>query len=46
MELVIEAIHDFPKDIDANEALKRITEKIHSFYVQHRLLEELEKNTR
>ena len=43
MELVIEAIHDFPKDIDANEALKRITEKIHSFYVQHRLLEELEK---
>lgn len=41
MELALSAIRDFPKDIDAKEAIDRITEKIHSFYVQHNLLDEL-----
>lgn len=31
MELALEAIHDFPKDIDAAGAISRITEKIHDF---------------
>lgn len=41
MELALEAIHDFPKDIDAAGAISRITEKIHDFYVEHNLLDEL-----
>ena len=41
MELALEAIREFPKDIDATEALRRITEKIHQFYVEHNLLDEL-----
>lgn len=41
MELALEAIRDFPKDIDAVEAISRITEKIHDFYVEHNLLNEL-----
>ena len=41
MELALEAIRDFPKDIDAAEAIGRITEKIHDFYVEHNLLDEL-----
>ena len=41
MELTLEAIREFPKDIDATEALRRITEKIHQFYVEHNLLDEL-----
>lgn len=41
MELVSEAIREFPADIDAAEALRRITEKIRRFYVKHGLLDEL-----
>ena len=41
MELALEAIREFPKDIDATEALRRITEKIYQFYVEHNLLDEL-----
>lgn len=41
MELALEAIREFPKDIDATEALRRITEKTHQFYVEHNLLDEL-----
>ena len=41
MELVLEAIRDFPKDIDAADAIRRITKKIYDFYVQHNLLDEL-----
>lgn len=41
MELALEAIRDFPKDIDAAEAVRRITEKIHAFYVEHDLLDDL-----
>ena len=41
MELALEAIRDFPKDIDAAGAISRITEKIHDFYVEHNLLDEL-----
>lgn len=43
MELALDAIRDFPEDIDATEALRRITEKIHTFYVQHQLLDELKE---
>ena len=43
MELVLEAIRDFPKDIDAEEAMNRITNRIHSFYVKHNLLADLEE---
>lgn len=43
MELVLEAIQDFPKDIDAEEAMNRITNRIHSFYVKHNLLADLEE---
>lgn len=45
MELVLEAIRDFPKDIDAEEAIRRITEKIDSFYVKHNLLDELREQS-
>jgi hypothetical protein len=41
MELTLEAIRDFPANINAEEALNRITDKIHSFYVEHNLLDEL-----
>lgn len=41
MELTLSAIREFPKDIDAEEAVGRITKKIHSFYVEHNLLDEL-----
>lgn len=41
MELALEAIRDFPRDIDAAEAISRITEKIHRFYVEYGLLDEL-----
>ncbi len=41
MELIIQAIREFPKDISAEEAINRITEKIHSFYVEQGILEEV-----
>lgn len=41
MELVLEAVREFPAYIDAAEAMSRITEKIHKFYVEHHLLAEL-----
>lgn len=41
MELVLEAIREFPKDINAQEAVERITNKIHEFYVEHHLTEDL-----
>lgn len=41
MEFVLEAIRDFPKDIDATDAICRITKRIYDFYVQHNLLDEL-----
>lgn len=41
MELVLEAIRKFPKEIEAKEAIKRITDEIHLFYVEHHLLDEL-----
>lgn len=43
MELVLAAIRDFPKDIDAKEAMSRITNGIHSFYVKHNLLADLKE---
>ena len=39
--LLLEAIRNFPKDIDAADAIRRITERIYDFYVQHNLLDEL-----
>lgn len=44
MELALDAIRDFPKDIDAAGAIHRITEKIHDFYVEHNLLDELKSD--
>lgn len=41
MELVLEAIREFPENIDAEGAVKRITDKIHAFYLEHHLIEEL-----
>lgn len=41
MELALEAIRDFPEDIGAEEAVRRITERIHDFYVAQGLLDEL-----
>lgn len=41
MELALEAIRKFPKDIDAREAITRITNEIYNFYVEHHLLDEL-----
>lgn len=41
MELALEAIRKFPKDIDAKEAITRITNEIYNFYVEHQLLDEL-----
>lgn len=41
MELALEAIRKFPKDIDAKEAITRITNEIYNFYVEHHLLDEL-----
>lgn len=41
MELALEAIRKFPKDIDAKEAISRITNEIYNFYVEHHLLDEL-----
>lgn len=42
MELVSEAIRNFPKEINAEEAINQITRKIHNFYVEHNLLNDLE----
>ena len=39
MELVLEAISEFPRDITAEDAVKAITKKIYDFYVKHNLLE-------
>lgn len=41
MELTLEAIREFPEDIEAREAVERITNKIHAFYVEHHLTENL-----
>lgn len=41
MELVLKAIQDFPTDIDATQAVGRITDYIYSFYKEHGLLEGL-----
>lgn len=41
MELALEAIRKFPKDIDAKEAITHITNEIYNFYVEHHLLDEL-----
>lgn len=41
MELALEAIRKFPKDIDAKEAITRITNEIYNFYVEHHLLDDL-----
>lgn len=45
MELVIEAIKDFPKNITAAEAVKRITRKLHDFYVENNMLEDLKEHS-
>lgn len=42
MELAAEAIRSFPADITAEQAVGRITDRIHSFYVEHGLLEGLD----
>lgn len=39
MELLLEAISEFPKDIDAKGAVEAITKKIYDFYVDNNLLE-------
>jgi hypothetical protein len=44
MELVLEAISEFPKDINADEAVKAITKKIYDFYVKHDLLDNVHNN--
>ena len=44
MELVLEAINEFPKDIDASEAVRLITNKLHDFYVKNNLLESVNNN--
>lgn len=44
MELVLEAISEFPRDIDAKGAVAAITKKIYDYYVKHDLLENV-KNT-
>lgn len=41
MELALEAIRKFPKDIDAKEAITRITNEIYNFYVEHHFLDDL-----
>lgn len=45
MELVIEAIKEFPENIDATEAVRLITKKLHDFYVAHNLLESVQNNS-
>lgn len=44
MELVLEAISEFPKDIDAEGAVKAITKKLYDFYVKNNLLESVNDN--
>lgn len=44
MELVLEAIKEFPKDIDATEAVRLITKKLHDFYVNNNLLASVNDN--
>ena len=44
MELVLEAIAQFPQQLEAGQAMELITQKIHDFYVQHNLLGELDEN--
>ncbi|WP_353121252.1 hypothetical protein [Dysgonomonas capnocytophagoides] len=44
MELVLEAINEFPKDIDASEAVRLITKKLYDFYVKNNLLESVNNN--
>lgn len=44
MELVLEAISEFPKDIDAKGAVEAITKKLHDFYVANNLLETVDNN--
>lgn len=43
MELALEAIRNFPKDIDAEQAIGRITDRIYSFYKEHNLLDGLKE---
>lgn len=42
MELVSDAIKDFPEDIDVKQAVKKITEQINRFYIDNNLLETVE----
>ena len=44
MELVIEAIKKFPKDITVEEAVKQITQKLHNFYKANNMLEDLKEH--
>lgn len=44
MELVLEAISEFPKDIDAEGAVKAITKKLHDFYIKHDLINTVNDN--
>ena len=44
MELVIEAIKNFPKDITVEEAVKQITRKLHNFYKANNMLEDLKEH--
>lgn len=44
MELVLEAISEFPRDIDAKGAVEAITKKIYDFYVANNLLDMVNDN--
>lgn len=44
MELVLEAISEFPPNIDAKGAVETITKKIYDFYVKHDLLASVDEN--
>lgn len=44
MELVLEAINEFPKDIDATQAVRLITKKLHDFYINNNLLTSVNDN--
>lgn len=43
-ELVIDAIKEFPDSIRMEEAIAAITKRIYDFYVEHNLLDEIQKN--
>lgn len=43
-ELVIDAIKEFPDSIKMEAAISAITKRIYDFYVEHNLLDEIQKN--